>query len=103
MKYLKRFNESLDNSLIKNIKDAFKKGDIEYGKLVNGSYSVSVGIPEETEYTYDEEKMIEKELQKRIGVFCYFGLARGSEDEHLMAIDVDTEKDLKKVLKWIES
>jgi hypothetical protein len=85
------------------IKNAFKEGEMEYGMLVNGSYSVSVGIPEETEYTYDEEKMIEKELQKRIGVFCYFGLARGSEDEHLMAIDVDTEKDLKKVLKWIKS
>lgn len=85
------------------IKNAFKEGEMEYGMLVNGSYSVSVGIPEETEYTYDEEKMIEKELKKRIGVFCYFGLARGSEDEHLMAIDVDTEKDLKKVLKWIKS
>ena len=85
------------------IKNAFKEGDMEYGMLVNGSYSVSVGIPEETEYTWDEEKMIEKELKERIGVFCYFGLARGSEDEHLMAIDVDTEKDLKKVLKWIKS
>ena len=85
------------------IKNAFKEGDMEYGMLVNGSYSVSVGIPEETEYTWDEEKMIEKELRERIGVFCYFGLARGSEDEHLMAIDVDTEKDLKKVLKWIKS
>ena len=48
------------------IKNAFKEGDMEYGMLVNGSYSVSVGIPEETEYTWDEEKMIEKELRERM-------------------------------------
>jgi hypothetical protein len=88
---------------IEFIKTTFKDGDTEHGKLLNGSYSVSVNIPEETEYTWDEEQAITKELQNRIGVYCSFGLARGSDDEHLMAIDVDDEEDLEKVLKWIKS
>ena len=106
---VKDVNESEEFDWVENIdslefiKSTFKEGDMEYGQLVNGSYTLSVEVPEETNYSYYEEKSIQKELRRRIGVDCYFSMARGGDDELLISITVDSKEELVKVIDWMKS
>lgn len=105
---VKDVNESEEFDWVENIdslefiKSTFKEGDMEYGQLVNGSYALSVEVPEETNYSYYEEKSIQKELRRRIGVDCYFSMARGGDDELLISITVDSKEELLKVIDWMK-
>ena len=106
---VKDVNESEEFDWVENIdslefiKSTFKDGNMEYGQLVNGSYTLSVEVPEETNYSYYEEKSIQKELRRRIGVDCYFSMARGGDDELLISITVDSKEELVKVIDWVKS
>jgi hypothetical protein len=97
------FDGVKDMDPLKFIRNTFKESDMEYGQLVNGSYTLSVEVPEETNYSYYEEKSIQKELRRRIGVDCYFSMARGGDDELLISITVDSKEELVKVIDWMES
>jgi len=106
---VKDVNESEEFDWVKDmdplefIRNTFKESDMEYGQLVNGSYALSVEVPKETNYSYDEEKSIQKELRRRIGVDCYFSMARGGDDELLISITVDSKEELVKVIDWMKS
>lgn len=105
MKHIKIFEDfkSKDTNLDTNsIKQMLKKSCLSHGKLVNGSYSASIEVPEETYYSFEEEQELSRLLSDEIGVSCDFSMALGGDNESLIGIDVDSKEDLKKVLKWIE-